>query len=79
MAARLPVLAYIASPKLRREATTVRELMNCRRHTRSFLYEQMLDISDQRLLSRRTVWNFDPEKKFNQCFEGMYNNIERIY
>jgi hypothetical protein len=28
----LPVLANIAPPKLRREATTVREVVNCRRH-----------------------------------------------
>jgi hypothetical protein len=52
----LPVLANIAPPTLRLEATTVRELVN----TRSFLYEQMLDIPDERLLSRRSVWNFDP-------------------
>jgi hypothetical protein len=36
------------------------ELVNCRRHASSLLYEQMLDIPDQRLLSRRSVWNFDP-------------------
>jgi hypothetical protein len=56
----LPVLANIVPPKLRRKATTVCELMNCRRHARSLLYEQMLDIPDQRLLSRRSMWNFDP-------------------
>jgi hypothetical protein len=56
----LPVLANIAPPNLRREATTVRELVNCRRHARSLLYEQMLDIPNQRLVSRRSVWNFDP-------------------
>jgi hypothetical protein len=50
----LQVLANIAPPKLRREK------VNCRRHARSLLYEQMLDIPDQRLLSRRSVWNFDP-------------------
>jgi hypothetical protein len=44
----LPMLVNIAPPKLRREATTVRELVNCRRHARSLLYEQMLDIPDQR-------------------------------
>jgi hypothetical protein len=44
----LPVLANIAPPKLRREATTVRKLVNCRRHERSLLYEQMLDIPNQR-------------------------------
>jgi hypothetical protein len=55
----LPVLANITPPKLRREATTVRELVNWRRHARSLLYEQMFDIPDQRLLSRRSVWNFD--------------------
>jgi hypothetical protein len=39
-----------------RETTTVRELMvNCRRH------EQMLDIPDQRLLYRRSVWNYDSQ------------------
>jgi hypothetical protein len=52
--------AGIAASKLRREATTVCELVNCRRHAKSLLYEQMLDILDQRLLSRRSVWNFDP-------------------
>jgi hypothetical protein len=40
----LPVLVNIAPPKGRREAT-VRELVNCRRHVRSLLYEQMLDIT----------------------------------
>jgi hypothetical protein len=29
-------------------------------HARSLLYEQMLNIPDQRLLSRRSVSNFDP-------------------
>jgi hypothetical protein len=56
----LPVLANIAPPKLRRETTIVRELVNCRRQARSLLYEQMFYIPDQRLLSRRSVWNFDP-------------------
>jgi hypothetical protein len=56
----LPVLANIAPLKLRREATTVCELVNCRRHARSLLYKQMLDIPDQRLLFRRYVWSFDP-------------------
>jgi hypothetical protein len=51
----LPVLANIAPPKLRHEATIVREMVNYRRHARSLLYEQMLDIPDQRLLSRRSV------------------------
>jgi hypothetical protein len=55
----LLVLANIAPPKLRREATTVRELVNCRMHAWSLLYEQMLDIPDQKMLSRRSVWNFD--------------------
>jgi hypothetical protein len=49
----LPVLANIAPPKLRREATAARELVNCRRHASSLLYEHMLDIPDHRLLSRR--------------------------
>jgi hypothetical protein len=44
----LPVLANIAPSKLRRKATTVRKLVSCRRHARSLLYEQMLDILDQR-------------------------------
>jgi hypothetical protein len=52
----LPVLANIAPPTLRREATTVRELVNAR----TFLYEQMLDIPDERLFSRRSVLNVDP-------------------
>jgi hypothetical protein len=56
----LPVLANISPPKLRCETTIVFELVNCRRYARSLLYEQMLDISDHRLLSRRSVWNFDP-------------------
>jgi hypothetical protein len=42
----LLVLANITLQKLRREATTVRELVNCRKHARSLLYEQMLDIPD---------------------------------
>jgi hypothetical protein len=54
----LSVLANITPPKLRREATTVHEFVNCRRHPRSFSYEPMLDIPDQRLLSRRSMWNF---------------------
>jgi hypothetical protein len=55
----LPVLLHIAPPKLRREATTVRELVNCRMHAWSLLYEQMLDIPDLKMLSRRSVWTFD--------------------
>jgi hypothetical protein len=54
-----------APTKLQREATTVHELVNCKRHVRSFLYEQMLDILDQRLL-RKSVWNFDPHPSTTQ-------------
>jgi hypothetical protein len=39
----------ITSPKLRREAATVLKLVNCRKHTKFLLYEQMSDISVQRL------------------------------
>jgi hypothetical protein len=58
----LPLVANIAPTKLRREATTVRELVNCMSllYARSLLYDQMLDFPDQSLLSRRSVWNFDP-------------------
>jgi hypothetical protein len=38
----LPVLSNIAPPKLRCEAATVRELVNCRRHARYLRYKQML-------------------------------------
>ena len=56
----LPVLANIAPAKLRREAAAVRELVNCRRNARSLLYESMLDIPPERLVSRRPVWSLDP-------------------
>jgi hypothetical protein len=49
----LPTLAHIAPPKLRRKA--VRELVNCRRHVNSLLYEQLLDIPIPRLVSRRSA------------------------
>jgi Reverse transcriptase (RNA-dependent DNA polymerase)/Endonuclease-reverse transcriptase len=56
----LPVLANIAPPEIRREAAAIRELVNCRRHARSLLYEQMADIPSQRLVSRKPVWSLDP-------------------
>jgi hypothetical protein len=52
----LPVLANIAPAKLRRKAATVRELINCRQHAKSFLYDQMIDIPHKRLISRKPVW-----------------------
>jgi Reverse transcriptase (RNA-dependent DNA polymerase) len=56
----LSVLANIAPPKIRREAAAIRELVNCRRHERSLLYEQMVDIPSQRLVSRKPVWSLNP-------------------
>jgi hypothetical protein len=56
----LPVLANIAPAKLRREAAAVRELVNGRKNTRSLLYELMLDILPERLVSRRPEWSVDP-------------------
>jgi hypothetical protein len=40
----IPKLAHIAPPKLRRKAAAIRELVHCRRHANSLLYEQLLDI-----------------------------------
>jgi hypothetical protein len=48
----LPTMAHIVSPKLRRKAAAVRELVNCRRHANSLLYQQFLDIPIPRLVSR---------------------------
>jgi hypothetical protein len=48
----LPILVHIAPPKLRWKAAAVRELVNCRRHANSLLYEQLLDIPIPRLVSR---------------------------
>jgi hypothetical protein len=55
----LPTLAHIAPPKLRRKAAAVRELVNCRRHVNSLLYEQLLDIPIPRLVSRRPIWTME--------------------
>jgi hypothetical protein len=51
-----PTLAHIAPPKLHRKAAAVRELVNCRRHANSLLYEQLLDIPIPRLVSRQLIW-----------------------
>jgi hypothetical protein len=56
----LPVLANFAPAKLRREANAVRELVNCRKHAKSLLYELMLDIPAERLISRHPFWSLDP-------------------
>jgi hypothetical protein len=50
-----PTLAHIAPLKLRQKAAAVRELVQCRRHANTLLYEQLLDISIPRLVSRRPV------------------------
>jgi hypothetical protein len=50
----------IAPPKIRRYAATIRGLVNCRQHARSLLYEQMVDVPHQRLISRKPVWSLDP-------------------
>jgi hypothetical protein len=55
----LPTLAHIAPPKLRRKPAAVRELVNCRRHANSLLYEQLLDIPIPRLVSRRPIWTME--------------------
>jgi hypothetical protein len=55
----LPTLAHIAPPKLRRKAAAARELVNCRIHVTSLLYEQLLDISISRLVSRRPIWTME--------------------
>jgi hypothetical protein len=55
----LPVLANIPPPKLRREASAVRELIKCRQNARSLLYEEMLDVPNERLISRKPVWRYD--------------------
>jgi hypothetical protein len=52
-------LAYIAPPKLRRKAAAVRELVNCRRHANSLLYEHLLEILIPRLVSRRPIWTME--------------------
>jgi hypothetical protein len=51
----LSTLAHIAPPKPRRKAAAVRELVNCRRHANSLLYEQLLEIPIPRLVSRRPI------------------------
>jgi hypothetical protein len=55
----LSTLAHIAPPKLRRKAAAVRELVNCRRHANSLLYEQLLDIPIPMLVSRRPIWTME--------------------
>jgi hypothetical protein len=55
----LPTLAHIAPHKLRRKAAAVRELVNCRRHANSLLYEQLLDIPIPSLVSRRPIWTME--------------------
>jgi hypothetical protein len=51
----LPTLAHITPPKLRRKAAAVLEVVNCRRHKNSLLYEQLLDIPIPRLVSCRPI------------------------
>jgi hypothetical protein len=45
---------------LRSETAAVRECVNCRRHTKSFLIEKLQYLSDQRLRSRKPIWTIDP-------------------
>jgi hypothetical protein len=56
----LSVLTNIAPPKLRRETTAVHELANCRRHAKSFLFEELQNLPTQR--SQKLIWKIDGTK-----------------